>query len=327
MSVAVTTSEPLAIEARALSKEYRVGFAFQRRIRALQGLELTIPKGQIYGLLGPNGAGKSTTIKILMNLVRATSGQALLFGQSPSRAATRREVGFLPENPAPYEYLTGKEFVRLAGQLCGLSGQELDRRVTEVIGSVDMGPAQNLQIRRYSKGMVQRLALAQAIVHRPKLLILDEPTSGLDPLGRRQMRDLILAERARGTTVLFCTHIIPDVEALCDRAALLVGGKRVREGSVRELVIQQTSTVELTVDGLTQEQLGALGVPLTEVKAMEGRVLVHAAEADSQRLLQAVLSAGGKVTSLQPVRSTLEELFVNTVREAGRQRVGGDIPA
>ncbi len=321
----MTTSEPLAIEARALSKEYRVGFAFQRRVKALQGLELSVQKGQIYGLLGPNGAGKSTTIKILMNLVRASSGQALLFGQAPDKAGVRREVGFLPENPAPYEYLTGREFVRLAGHLCGLSGQELDRRVTEVVGSVDMGPAQNLQIRRYSKGMVQRLALAQAIVHKPKLLILDEPTSGLDPLGRRQMRDLILAERERGTTVLFCTHIIPDVEALCDRTALLVGGQRVREGSVRELVTSQTSAVELTVDGLSAEKVSGLGVPVSEVKPMEGRVLVYAAEGDSQRLLQAVLGAGGKVTSLQPVRSTLEDLFVKTVKDAGKNRVGGDI--
>ncbi|TQF15462.1 ABC transporter ATP-binding protein [Myxococcus llanfairpwllgwyngyllgogerychwyrndrobwllllantysiliogogogochensis] len=314
------------IQVRGLSKTYKVGFWFNRTVRALQGLDLEVGAGQIYGLLGPNGAGKSTTIKILMNLVRPSSGNALLFGQPVDKAATRRLVGFLPENPAPYEYLTGREFVTLAGQLCGLSGHELDVRVKEVLGSVEMGAAEKLQIRRYSKGMVQRVALAQALVARPKMLILDEPTSGLDPVGRRQMRDLILAERDRGTTVLFCSHIIPDVEALCDRLAVLVGGRRVREGSVRELLSTQVPTVEMVVEGLPLEQVKSLGVALESTQSLDGRVRVQVPDAQSQKMLSQVLAAGGRVNSLQAAQFSLEQLFMDALKDSGRTTsVGGEI--
>ncbi|NRD49422.1 ABC transporter ATP-binding protein [Corallococcus exiguus] len=318
--------EALPIQAQGLSKTYKVGFWLNRTVRALQGLDLQVGPGQIYGLLGPNGAGKSTTIKILMNLVRPSGGTALLYGQPVDHAATRRLVGFLPENPAPYEYLTGREFVTLAGQLSGLSGQDLDRRVTEVMGAVEMAGAEKLQIRRYSKGMVQRVALAQALVGRPKLLILDEPTSGLDPLGRRQMRDLILAERDHGTTVLFCSHIIPDVEALCDRLAVLVGGRRVREGSVQELVSAQVPTVEMVVENLPLEKVKELGVVLESAQALDGRVLLQVSDADSQRLLGGVLGAGGRVNRIQPARFSLEQLFMDALKNSGRTTsVGGEI--
>jgi len=226
----------VVVKVSALSKTYRLGFWLSRKVPALRGLDLEIGAGQIYGLVGPNGAGKSTTIKILLNLVKASSGEATVFGKQPSDAATRALIGFVPENPAPYEYLTGREFLGLSGALAGLSGAELDARIKEVLGAVEMTKAASLQIRRYSKGMVQRITLAQAIIARPKLLILDEPTSGLDPLGRRQIRDLILQQRSAGTTVLFCSHIISDVEFLCDRVAVLVKGKRVHEGPIRELL-------------------------------------------------------------------------------------------
>ncbi|MBJ6759363.1 ABC transporter ATP-binding protein [Myxococcaceae bacterium JPH2] len=314
------------IQAQGLSKTYKVGFWLNRTVRALQGLDLQVGAGQIYGLLGPNGAGKSTTIKILMNLVRPSSGTALLYGRPVENAATRRLVGFLPENPSPYDYLTGREFVTLAGRLSGLSGHDLDRRVTEVLGAVEMAGAEKLQIRRYSKGMVQRVALAQALVGRPKLLILDEPTSGLDPLGRRQMRDLILAERDKGTTVLFCSHIIPDVEALCDRLAVLVGGRRVREGSVQELVSAQVPTVEMVVENLKLDQVQQLGVPLESAQALDGRVLLQVSDANSQRLLGGVLGAGGRVNRVQPARFSLEQLFMDALKESGRvTSVGGEI--
>jgi ABC-2 type transport system ATP-binding protein len=320
------TDAPYALHASGLTKVYRVGFFLNRQVVALRGLELAVEPGQIYGLLGPNGAGKSTTLKILMNLVQPTSGTASLFGHAPAHAATRRQVGFLPENPAPYEYLTGLEFVTLAGRLAGLSGKELDDRVQSVLGQVDLSHAQKLQVRRYSKGMVQRLALAQAIVHSPRLLVLDEPTSGLDPLGRRQMRDLILEQRARGATVLFCTHIIPDVEALCDRVVVLVGGKRVREGRVQDLVGNEGNTLELTVEGLSLAQAGGLGVPASDIRELEGRLLLRVPDASSQGLLRALLDAGARVTRMQPARFTLEELFMKTVKEAGAgSSVGGEM--
>ena len=324
----MTNSPPSAppVETQALSKTYKLGFFMNRTVRALQGLDLRLEPGEVYGLLGPNGAGKSTTIKILMNLVRPSSGTARIFGLPPEDVATRRLVGFLPENPAPYEYLTGREFVRLAGQLLGLSGHELDQQVTRVLGLVELGKAEKLQIRRYSKGMVQRVALAQALVSRPKLLILDEPTSGLDPLGRRQMRDLILEERQRGTTILFCTHIIPDVEALCDRVAVLVGGKRVREGSVQSLLAQETPIMEAVFEGITSERMATLGVATQSVHELGGRLVVQVDDSKSQTLIGAVMAAGGRVVRLQAARFTLEDLFMSTLQQAGRATsVGGEI--
>jgi len=318
-------NSPLPIETQQLTKTYRLGFWLHRKVRALQDLTLRIEPGQVYGLLGPNGAGKSTTIKILMDLVRATSGRARIFGLSPNDQMARRLVGFLPENPAPYEYLTGREFLGLAGRLAGLGGQELDLRIGEVLGMTQMTRASSLQIRRYSKGMIQRISLAQAIIHRPRLLILDEPTSGLDPIGRRDMRDLILSERERGTTVLFCTHIIPDVEALCDRVAVLVGGRLVREGSVQELVSGQVPVMELILEGISPETLQTLGVPLQSTQALGARQLVRTGDRESQQLIRKVLEQGGKVTQVQPARFSLEDLFLKTIEEAKQAAVGGQI--
>jgi ABC-2 type transport system ATP-binding protein len=318
-------SSNLPIEVRGLSKTYRLGFFMNRQVRALQGLDLEVQPGQVYGLLGPNGAGKSTTIKILMNLVQESGGTARIFGLPPTNEEARRQVGFLPENPAPYEYLTGGEFVTLAGRLAGLSGHELDLRVKEVIGMVEMERAAKLQIRRYSKGMIQRISLAQAIVNRPKLLILDEPTSGLDPVGRRQVRDLILAERQRGTTILFCTHIISDVESLCERVVVLVGGRRVREGSVRELLSGQAPVVEMTVEGLSLNQLQGFGHALTYAQDFGDRVLLRTGNEAAQSLLQQALQHGGRVTQVQPTRYSLEDLFLDALKEAKHGTVGGEI--
>jgi len=314
------------IEVKGLSKTYRLGFWFTRQVRALQGLDLTIQSGQVYGLLGPNGAGKSTTIKILMNLVYPTTGVARVFGLPPSDPTARRLVGFLPENPAPYEYLNGLEFVTLAGRLGGMGGHALDQRAKEVIASVGMERAAKLQIRRYSKGMLQRIALAQALVTSPKLLVLDEPTSGLDPVGRRQMRDLILQERHKGTTILFCSHIIPDVEALCDRVVVLVGGKQVREGSVQELLTAQVPLMELTMEGLKLDAVTALGHKLEYSQQLgENRLLVRVSDAEAQPLLRKVLEKGARVTQVQPARFSLEDLFLSALAEAGNNTVGGEI--
>ena len=231
----------------------------------------------------------------------------------------------MPENPAPYEYLTGREFVQLAADLGGVAHSDVGARTAEVLESIGMARAADLQIRRYSKGMIQRIALAQAVVHRPPLLILDEPTSGLDPVGRRMVRDFILAERNRGTTVLFCTHIIPDVEALCDRVAVLVNGQRVREGKVAELLTASIPQVELVLEGLTQERLRSLGRVLDDVQILDERLLVHCGDAEAQRLVAQVLQTGGRVLSLQPARFTLEDLFLQALSEAKHGAVGGEI--
>ncbi|MGO8969777.1 MAG: ABC transporter ATP-binding protein [Myxococcaceae bacterium] len=316
---------PTPIELHGVSKTYRLGFLMNRQVRALDDLDMVIQPGQVYGLLGPNGAGKSTTIKIVMNLVQATSGTTQLFGRPPTSTEIRRKVGFVPENPAPYEYLTGREFVHLAADLGGVPQSEVRSRTSEVLESVGMGRAADLQIRRYSKGMIQRIALAQAVVHRPQLLILDEPTSGLDPVGRRLVRDFILTERNRGTTVLFCTHIIPDVETLCDRVAVLVNGRRVREGKVAELLIASIPQMEVVLAGVSEEQLRGLGRTLDEVQALDTRLLVRCADTEAQKLVAQVLQAGGRVLSMQPTRFTLEDLFLQALSEAKHGTVGGEI--
>jgi ABC-2 type transport system ATP-binding protein len=318
-------SSDIPIRIQDLSKTYRLGFFMNRSVKALQGLNLSVEPGQVYGLLGPNGAGKSTTIKILMNLVRASSGEARVFGLPPDHNEARQRVGFLPENPAPYEYLSGREFVRLAAVLSGLSGADLRRRVDEVLESVGMERAADLQIRRYSKGMIQRVSLAQAVVSRPSLLILDEPTSGLDPVGRRQVSDLILAERKRGTTVLLCTHIISDVEAVCDRVIVLVGGRPVREGSVQQLLAAQATNVEITVEGIPLERLTAMKTPTASVEPLGDRVFAKVPSSESQRFVRAVLEAGGTVTQLQSSRVSLEDLFIEALSEAKQGTVGGEI--
>lgn len=324
MTALGSQTDAIPISVQGLEKTYRVGFWLARRVQALRGIDLEVQPGQIYGLLGPNGAGKSTTIKILLNLVKPTSGTAQMFGRPPSDASVRRLVGYVPENPAPYEYLTGGEFLALSARLAGLSGAEVDKKVDAALGAVEMTSAAKLQIRRYSKGMVQRVALAQAIIADPKLLVLDEPTSGLDPLGRRQMRDLILAQRKKGTAVLFCSHIIPDVEALCDRVAVLVGGKVIREGTVQQLIGAEVSLNELVVEGASEERLKAFGTAIESIHPLEGRLVVRVTDAESQKVLKALVQEGARVTRFGPVRSGLEDQFMQALKEAGRH-VGAEI--
>ncbi len=315
---------PPAIETTQLSKTYSLGFLKKRRVFALQGLELKVEPGHIYGLLGPNGAGKSTTIKLLLNLIRPTSGSAKVFGHSPESIAARQLVGFLPENPAPYEYLTGDEFVTLAAQLAGVKSAQLKSQVASVIDKVGMSDAKSIQIRRYSKGMTQRIALAQALVNEPKLLILDEPTSGLDVLGRQLIRDLILDERKKGTTVLFCSHIIPDVEALCDRVAVVIGGKLVQEGTVQGLLESASNLMEIAVEGVTTEQMSPIQPTLSNIETSGVRLLLRCEEQKVNEVLRFVLSLNARVLQMQRTRFSLEDLFIKALKESGK-KVGSTV--
>lgn len=306
-----------AVETSGLTKIYKLDLlSGGKRIVALDGLSLKIEAGHVLGVVGPNGAGKSTAIKLLLDLIRPTSGTASIFGKPPHEAAARRDVGYLPENPAPYEYLTGAEFVRLAAALSGLRGAERNRRVDEVLGQVQMASYAGVQIRRYSKGMVQRIALAQALVARPRLLILDEPTSGLDVLGRKLIREIVLSEKARGTSILLCSHIIPDVEALSEDIAILIGGKLVKAGPVTELLSHEGSEVELSFEGLGQAQVE--GWPLTIVTA--GRRLVgRCAASEAKALISRAHELGATLVSMHPIRQTLEDTFLAAVQAQGQQ--------
>lgn len=292
-----------------------------KRVVALEGLTLTIGEGHVMGVLGPNGAGKSTTIKLLLNLIRPTSGTARLFGLDPGDAEARRHVGYLPENPAPYEYLTGEEFVRFAGTLSGLKGTDLSTRVRSVLEQVQMERFTGVQIRRYSKGMTQRIALAQALVSSPRLLILDEPTSGLDVLGRQLIRDIIIAEKKKGTSVLLCSHIIPDVEALAEDVAILIGGKLVRAGPVSELLSAEGSRVELVFEGVDADRLGALN---PEVIQQGRRLVLRTAASEARAVIEAAYQAQGVLVSMQPIRNSLEDTFLEAVRNS-QNKVGSTI--
>ncbi|MDP1919659.1 MAG: ABC transporter ATP-binding protein [Myxococcales bacterium] len=311
-----------AVSVENLTKVYTLDLLKgRRRVVALEGLTLSIGEGHVMGVLGPNGAGKSTTIKLLLNLIRPSSGTARVFGFDPASADARRHVGYLPENPAPYEYLTGEEFVRFAGSLSGLAGAELTRRVKAVLEQVQMDRFTGVQIRRFSKGMTQRIALAQALVSSPRLLILDEPTSGLDVLGRQLIRDIIVAEKKKGTTVLLCSHIIPDVEALAEDVAILIGGKLVRAGPVSEMLSAEGSHVELVFEGVDPERLAALK---PEVIQAGRRLILRTAAADARAVIEAAHQAQGQLISMQPIRNSLEDTFLEAVRSS-QNKVGSTI--
>lgn len=311
-----------AVQTKNLTKVYTLdALKGRRKVVALDGLTLEIPAGHVLGVLGPNGAGKSTAIKLLLNLIRPTAGEARLFGRSPEEAEARRELGYLPENPAPYEYLTGEEFVTFSAELAGLRRASLKQRVKEVLEQVGLARFGGVQIRRYSKGMTQRVALAQALVSSPRLLILDEPTSGLDVLGRQLIRDIILSEKKKGTSILLCSHIIPDVETLCEDVAIVIGGKLVKSGTVSELMSAEGSETELTFEGVDPERLARLNPRVIQASA---RLVVRCAANEARGLIELAHGAGGALVSMQPIRHTLEDTFLAAMRET-RDQVGSMI--
>lgn len=230
-----------AISIRNLTKVYPIPFK-RERVVAVRDLSLTVEPGQVYGLLGPNGSGKSTTMKIVLGLVPSTSGRTEIFGRESSLVESREEVGFLPENPYFYKYLTGEETLLFYGKLCGLRGAALRERARELLALVGLENAANRRLGGYSKGMLQRIGLAQALVQEPRLLVLDEPTAGVDPAGSREIRDLILDFKSRGITILLCSHLLGQVQEICDRVGILHRGQLVREGRLEELIAVENQT-------------------------------------------------------------------------------------
>ena len=314
------TTSP-AVECLGLKKTFRVGF-LARRVHALSGVDLSVNEGEVFGLIGPNGAGKSTAIKILLNLVLPTEGQARLFGRDVRDPESRRSTGYVPESPVPYEHLTGREYLDFQAALARLPPVEGRAEVKRVLVRVDMEAQAGLQIRRYSKGMTQRIMLAGALLGKPRLVILDEPTSGLDPLGRRLVRDLILELRREGTAVLFCTHIISDVESLCDRVALLVAGTVLRRGTIAELVTAAGKTHEVVVDNASLETIKPFLGENVRVEAVGHRVIFQVDDGHLQEVLRRLLAAGHVISRVQPERFSLEDTFVETLKTSG-SHVGG----
>jgi ABC-2 type transport system ATP-binding protein len=299
-----------AIVVDALQKTFRQGF-FMRRVHAVKGISFTVEAGEIFGFLGPNGAGKTTTIKMLTGLIRPTGGRATVFGHTIPSPRAMKDVGFLPENPYIYPYLTPREFVTLAARLSGLSGAHLRKRVETSLERTGIAYAADRQVRRLSKGMLQRTGLAAAMVSDPELLLLDEPMSGLDPVGRKEVRDLILEEKKRGKTVFFSTHILSDVETLCDRVVILRRGETVVSGTVRELLRANVRRVEVTLaeaPPALRERLLAEGF---SVQDAGGHAVVEIEGDDNvPRVLSAALEARARVVEVAPRRETLEDLFM-----------------
>jgi len=302
------------VRAEALTKTYRVGF-WGRRVRAVKDLSFEVRAGEIFGLLGPNGAGKTTTLKMLAGFVKPSSGHAWISGNRVGTVSSRRSLGYLPENPALYEFLRGDEYLIFAGRLAGLSRAEARKWAAEMLERVGLAGRADRPIRKFSKGMVQRLALAQALIGDPGTVILDEPMSGLDPIGRKDVRDLILELREHGRTVLFSTHILSDVEAICDRVGILVEGRLTDCGALADLVAPGARAVELVVENVAADLVEKLRQDGTRVLRRDrATVLTFTDEGRARAALAAAVSSGATVVSLTPHRRSLEELFVSRAR-------------
>jgi ABC-2 type transport system ATP-binding protein len=289
-STAASVPPSAAVELAALTKEFSIGLRGVK-LRAVDGLTLRIEPGQVYGLLGPNGSGKSTTIKMLLGLLQPTAGTCSIFGVSSGRVEARRDVGYLPESPYFYRHLSGRELVRFYARLCGMRGRSLETRIDAVVMLVGLSEAADRGVGTYSKGMLQRIGLAQALVHDPKLLVLDEPTAGVDPVGSASIAELILQLKAQGKTVLITSHLLGQMEDICDRVAILDRGRLILEGAVADLV-GRTDRQALIVERLPANELAELRAWL----ASRGRSL-EAIEAPRARLDRVFLERVGKQPS------------------------------
>lgn len=300
------------IEIDNLTKDYETGFARKRKTRALNGLTLTVEPGQIFGFLGANGAGKTTTLKLLMRLIFPTAGTARILGHDISDVAMHARIGYLPENPYFYDYLTAREFLNYCGELFGLRGNLRQSRTEELLTRVNLDRKNwDKQLRKFSKGMLQRVGLAQAVVNNPEIVFLDEPMSGLDPVGRREVRDLISSLRDEGKTVFMCSHILSDIEVLCDNAAILKGGQLAHAGSLSDLRARETNLIEVIASGPTAELLRQNLSIKAEVSTTPSGLRIEVSdERDVDAVIAALRKVDGHLVSVQPVRQSLEELFV-----------------
>ena len=306
------------LKTERLSKTFEVGVR-RRRVQAVEDLSLAVAEGEIFGFVGPNGAGKTTTIKMLMGLIFPTSGRAFIFDAAIPSPDAKRRIGYLPENPSYYEFLTGAEALRFFGALSGVPDADLGTRCGELLDLVGLSGAADRQIRKYSKGMQQRLGIAQALVGDPAFVVLDEPMSGLDPIGRKEVRDLILELKRRGKTVFFSTHILPDVEALADRVGVILGGKLRDVGHLSELLSPRVRSVEVVIDA--PERVRGLVTGGRLLSRDGDRLGLSFADLESANAaVAAALSGGGALVSLVPHRETLEDFFMRRLEE-GRAAV------
>ncbi|OGD19938.1 MAG: multidrug ABC transporter ATP-binding protein [Candidatus Aminicenantes bacterium RBG_13_59_9] len=294
-----------------LRKSFATGF-IPRQKEILRGVSLAVEPGEIFGYLGPNGAGKTTTLKCLLGLVFPDSGSLTIFGQPHLSLRARQRIGYLPESPYFYDHLTAFEFLDFYARLFGLKKKERGERISGLLERVGLADAGRIPLRKFSRGMLQRAGLAQALINDPDLLFLDEPLGGLDPIGRKELRDIILEQKKRGKTVFLCSHILQDIEMICDRVAILVSGRVVSSGRLRDLVSEKILFTEIEISGVKREDLLGLGESLA---GQEGRVLLKVVgEEKVEEVLALVLRSRGRVHSLLPRSLTLEDLFLDMVK-------------
>ena len=300
------------IEVQNLTKDYEVGFARKRKVRALDGLSLTVEAGHIFGFLGANGAGKTTTLKLLMRLIFPTAGTARILDRDISDVSMRARIGYLPENPYFYDYLTAREFIDYCGQLFGFDKSMRARRTDEVLTRVNLDKKSwDRQLRKFSKGMLQRVGMAQALVNDPEIVFLDEPMSGLDPVGRREFRDLIASLNSEGKTVFMCSHILSDIEVLCDSIAILKGGKLAHAGTLDELRAAEANAIEIIASGADADRLKSqLKIQAEVTTTPSGLRIAVGEEKDVDAVIAALRSVNGKLVAVNPVKQSLEELFL-----------------
>ena len=308
-------SDDIVLEVKGLRKVFHIGF-FRKRVEAVKNASFSVKRGEIFGLLGPNGAGKTTTIKSILRLIFPTEGEIRIFGRSAGDREAAKRVGYMPENPYVYQYLKPLEFLDLCGRLTGIPKAERRDRSEAMIDKVGLRHAVDRPIGKFSKGMMQRVGLAQSLLHDPELLVLDEPMSGLDPIGRKEVRDVLLEQRARGKTLLFTSHILSDVELLCDRVVIMQRGEITSEGQVKDLLETADRRVEIRLSGASEALKASLGSRATIVDAGAGHLTLRA---DGDKAVDEILrisnAAGARLDALVPERQTLENLFL---QNAGR---------
>lgn len=302
-----------AIQARGLRKVFRSGF-WMRSVEAVKGVDLDVTEGEIFGFIGPNGAGKTTTIKMLTGLIIPTSGSASIHGVPVPEPASRARLGFLPEGTFFHEYLTGREFLEFHGRLLGVSKEERREQIPALLERVGLPGAGDTRIRRYSKGMRQRIGLAQTLIGNSDLLILDEPMSGLDPIGRKDVRELILSLRDDGKTIFFTSHILADAEVVCDKVAIILDGEIVEHGYLDDLLGKEVEGVDLVVEGVSPDLYESLSAEASRAVAQGSRFLLEFAdESMAEKAADRVRAEGGRIRSLIPRRRSLEDLLIRDI--------------
>lgn len=304
-----------ALELKEVSKTFRTGFTM-KAVQALKGVSLTINRGEIFGYLGPNGAGKTTTLKIIVGIIFPTSGHVSVLSHPPGDIAVKQRVGFLPESPYFYEYLNAREFLDFYARLFGIPLGVRRERIRRLLKTVGLEKKADEPLRKFSKGMLQRIGIAQALINDPELIILDEPMSGLDPLGRAQVREIIQRLKEEKRTVIFSSHIIPDVEAIADRVGIIVDGKISDVGNLDQLLNERIHAVEITARNVDDKLIARLGQKKAAVRRVVGRHTVFVADGPehANEVIDIIRAGRGAIESVEPIRMTLEDLVLSQIK-------------